>query len=251
MIRPETLTEEEKYKIALLSGDIARKSYPDDYLKTLCDKIGIQGEEKRLLFSQRVRNAGTQYLNLKRINTGRIPVYKQNKILDRYKKALEQAQSAYREIQESTVISSRLGAAVRDRYEQLTEQRMKEMFHPYCDGPGMAITLFENFLGELIQAAENAKHESVKNFKTDPSGEFLTGWVTAIGKYWPEDATINFALGKYDTEESIYTSPSIPILHDIIRKLEPGTSEKEIVTAIRKIKLESLLNKPVADFLLI
>jgi hypothetical protein len=233
----------------IMSGEFGKKTYSDSYLKKICDKIGSTDKEKRDLFSDRIRYAGGQYLNLVRLNKERPQPYKQNKAFDKYKKALEQTRKSYKEILGSSVTAGKLRHAVWKRYEQ-TEPVMKQMFQPYCDETSMRETLFENFLDELIRAAEEAKLDNLGTDRADPSGEYFTQWITVIGKYWPEDARIKFALGKYDKEESIYTSSCIPILQDIVHQIEPDVSIKEIETTLRKIISEKLLNQRVANFLL-
>jgi hypothetical protein len=229
---------------------ISKRAYSAAYLKSLCKKIGIKGKDKQKYFSERVRYAGGKYLDLKRWNSGRIQPHQQNKLFDKYKEAMEQALKIHKAIQVSTPASGKFGKAIRKKYEETTESGMKEMFHPYCTDTGMAPTLFEKFLMELIAAADDAKNQLVGNDAADLTPQFFADWLTAIGKAWPEDATVKFSLGKYDKEGKIYTSRCIPILHEIICKLESDTTEKYIQTTLRKIKQENLLNQSVANYFL-
>lgn len=245
-----SLTEEEKELLALMSGEVGKNAYPDEYLEEFFLKVGVQEEDQKRLFAEKVRYAGGRYLDLKRMNAGRYPPHKQNKVLDRYRQSLEQVLNIYKEIQETPVVRGKLERAVRERYEKTTEPEMKKMFHPYCTDSGMATTLFENFLYELIQAADESKEQLRGYDKADLSNEFFVNWLTVIGKYWPKSAAVKFALGKYDKEAGIYTSPCIPILQDIVSKIEFGISEKDVETALRRIKKEKLLKQPVANFLI-
>lgn len=200
----DSLTEEEKELLALMSGEVGKNAYPDEYLEEFFLKVGVQEEDQKRLFAEKVRYAGGRYLDLKRMNAGRYPPHKQNKVLDRYRQSLEQVLNIYKEIQETPVVRGKLERAVRERYEKTTEPEMKKMFHPYCTDSGMATTLFENFLYELIQAADESKEQLRGYDKADLSNEFFVNWLTVIGKYWPKSAAVKFALGKYDKEAGIY-----------------------------------------------
>lgn len=74
----QLLSKEDADKLALLSGEVAKELYPDKYLDDLCGKIGIKNEEDKKAFSHRVRYSCTRYIDLKRMNSGRIRPFEQN-----------------------------------------------------------------------------------------------------------------------------------------------------------------------------
>jgi hypothetical protein len=230
--------------------EVAQHAYPAKFLFNLSREIGIADIRKRKAFVSGVRYAGERYYDLKRMNQNRLQPNEQNKLLDQYRDALLLAQKKYKEIHNSTSTSTKLGKAIRLQYERATEAGMKEMFTPYCDGQGIAITLFERFLGELADAADNAKSQDIGNDRADLSSQFLMMWVAAIGKFWPQESKIKFAMGKYDSGIKIYTSPCLTIIRKIICRIEPAISEKDIETAMRKVKEKDLVNQPLALFLL-
>lgn len=234
----------------LLDYQVAQNAYPAKYLIGVCRKIGIKDRWQKRLFVRGIRHVGKRYISLKRSNQTRLQPHKQEKILDEYRDALRLAQIKFSQIQTSTAASGKLGKAVRKKYSETTDPGMKDMFKPYCDDTGMAITLFEKFLGVLADAAEDAKSQDVGNDKADISGLLLAGWVAGIGKMWPNDVPITFALGKRDDELNIYTSPSILIIHDIVHRLEPDITPKDIETTLRTVKKENMVNQPLAIFLL-
>ena len=227
-----------------------QKTYSDEFLEKICAKAGIKAGLEKQNFCKGVRFAIARYVELKRANPVGIRPTEQNKILEKYKRALGEAQLQYREIHRFTSTSIKLGKAIRKKYKETNEPGMKEMFNPYCDGQGMAISLFDKFLGVLADAAEDAKKQDIGNDKADFSSKFLMEWVAAMGKFWPENATITFALGKRDKGQKIYTSRSISILYDIISKVEPSISEKKIENAMRKVSKKDLINQSLALFYL-
>lgn len=227
-----------------------KKVYSNSYLDNLCKKIGVTDEKEKRVFKERIIYAGNRYKELTRINANRIRPHQQEKILSSYKEALLETQKIYKKIHKYGTTSGKLAKAIRKKYEETSEPGMKEMFFPYFDGKSTAVTLFDKFLGLLAEAAEDAKNQNIGNDKADLSGEFFTGWITAIGKSRPKSAAVKFTLGKHDKEAKIYTSQAIPILHDILSKVDSNISEKEIENALRKIKKNRLLNQPLAIFLI-
>jgi hypothetical protein len=226
---------------------IAKKAYPVSYMNQVCKRIGIQGKEKET-FCKRIRHSGERYLILTKINSDRITPTEQKRLLNRYKNSLKESLANYKMINKYSTTSAKLGKATRKKYEGALESGMKEMFEPYFNSTSMAPTLFENFLFLLAEAAENAKSENVGNDKADLSGVFLTEWVASVAKCWPSDATIGFVTGSYYKESKIYKSECISILKELICRVEPRISRKNIETAVRKVKSTNLLNKPIANF---
>ena len=237
--------------LKLHMGIIAERLYPDKYMNEICKKIGFKNSEQKELFVERVRYGATRYMDLTKINSNRLKPHKQIKLLNQYQASLIEARKLYIEIQKDTPTSGKLNAAVRKRASETEESGMKEMFHPYANESSVAITLFENFLSELIKAVDDAKRDKSEKDKADFTSDFLVGWVIVIGKYWARNATITFALGKYDKELSMYTSPCIPIIHDMLCKVETDITVENVETMLRKIIKKRLVKQPVANFFLV
>ncbi len=228
---------------------ISKELYSLEFLEKICDDIGTQNIDERNRFIKKVRHAGDRYKTLVKSNSGRIRPTIQNNKLDTYKNTLEKTKEAYKEITGHSTVNDKLQKAIRKKLERCEEPSMKEMLEPYCTENGFATTLFEKFLEFLAEAAEEAKSQDVGNDKADISGKLFTLWVATIGKAWPDDAQITFALGKRDKELNMHTSPSIPIVHKIVSHIENGFSEKNVETSMRMVIKEKLLNQPIAIFL--
>lgn len=224
--------------------------FSEEYLNTLCVQTGIKTEQDRLNFRKGILHTVSRFIELKRINPVGLRPSDQNKLFNRYKKALLEAQQHFKDIQRYSSTSTKLGMAIRKVYEETKEPGMQAMFHPYCDGKGMAISLFEKFLGVLADSADDAKRQKPGYDKADYSSDFLMLWVAAMGKFWPKEAKVSFALGRRDAATKIYTSRSIQILRDIISKIDPSISEKQIENSMRKVIRKDLVNQPIAIFFL-
>lgn len=187
-----------------LPYNVACRAYPAKFLIKISHRIGVENTEQKKRFIDGVRHAGNRYLFLTKANQNRLQPNQQNKLLEEYKKLLQLTRKKHQEIQKSTAASGKLSKALREKYEEVKDAAMKQMLEPYCNSSGMAISLFEDFLELLSDAANEAKKKKVGNDKADLSGKILAEWVAAIGKCWPQDAKIRFSLGKRDNEIGIY-----------------------------------------------
>ncbi len=239
------------YDIPFLSiRDWVKKAYPDEYLHTTCDKIGIKDAEKRKEFCDGIRYLGRRYIELKRANPASIRPSTQKRLLNQYKNALSEVQLKYKGLFGFVPIRTKIEKALRKKYDGTTDPTIKGLLSPYCDSSGMSIELFGHFFSALIELAEDAKHQKIGKDKADYSSEYLMGWIAAIRKFWPEDATIKFALGKRDKELKMYSSRTISILHSILCKVETDIDEKRIENSLRKISKKDNLDQWVALFFL-
>jgi hypothetical protein len=224
--------------------------YSNDFLDAICTKTGIQNPKEKEHFCYGVRHTLTRYVELKRANPVGIQPHTQSKMLNKYRDALRATQAQYNEIRRFASTSLKLDRAIRKKFEETTEPGMREMFRPYCDGSGMAVDLFGKFIGVLADAAEAAKNEDIGHDKADFSSDLLMQWVAAMGKFWPESASVTFALGTRDKDAKIYTSRSISILHELIVRIEPKITEKKIENAMRKVSKKGLVTQHLAIFYL-
>lgn len=224
------------------------KVYTDEFLKKICDSLKIKNF-KRKKFKKCVRDAGISYLNVVDMNSNRITPKKQTKILENYANALDEVQRQYRNIQQYTTTSGKLGKSLRKTVSKTKEPGMKDMFYPYVDGGSMATTLFDKFLGVIAEAARKAPEENIGHDKKTIEGKLIAFWVASIRYGWLSCSNVPFEHGKtYKEMGGDTTNPCPEILCLLFEQISPNTPKTRVKTALRKV-IKTSATKSVANFI--
>lgn len=224
--------------------------YTDEFLKEICDRLKISNF-KRKKFKKCVKDAAISYLNAVDMNSNRITPEKQSKLMNNYADAIEEVQKQYRNIQQYTTTSGKFGKSLRRLVSKTKEPGMKDMFYPYVDDGSMATTLFDKFLGVIVEAARQAPEENIGNDKKVIEGKLIAFWVASIRRGWDMCVSdeIPFQHGKTYKEMGGDTTNTCPrILCLLFEKISPNTPKTRVKTALRKV-IKTDKNMSVANFI--
>ncbi len=232
------------------------KIYSNEFLSKVFDRLDIFDVEQRNEFASFLKRTSAGYLTGKDINAGRIQPHRQKKMFKKYSSALRETQKQYQEVMENSSTSGNYNASIRDIVKGLDDPGMREMFAPYVtmgDGEkelgGISITLFDKFLGVLVEAAEKAPGYINENDKANLDKEYVLWWVDRLSRYWPDYTDVSFALGDWFTNEELgidksdllkkkglYKSLCLDVLYELLSVVDKKVTRADIETAMRKFK---------------
>lgn len=225
--------------------------YTYDFLKDKCQPLNLKNYNE---FSKYLIDASTSYLSAKEMNADRVTPREQKIIFKNFESSLKETLKHYLKVQQYGSTSANYHDALRDLVSKTEEAGMQEMFSPYVtlgDGKenlgGISITLFEKFLGVLIEASSNAPRHIKPYQKANISNDYILWWINRLGKYWTEFTDITFGLGDWYTNEQLgssavkgkkgrYISTSLDVLYDLLHAVDNKITHSDIETAMRKYK---------------
>jgi len=228
-----------------------QKIYNDNFLKEKCLPLNLKDFDK---FSKYLIDSSTSYLSAKDMNSDRVTPTEQKILFKNFENSLKETLKRYQEVQKYGATSANYHDALRNLVSKTEEAGMQEMFNPYVtlgDGKenrgGIAITLFEKFLGVLIQSSHNAP-KYIKNYqKANIDSDYTLWWINRIGKRWSEFTDVTFGLGDWYTNEQLgsssvegkkgrYISTSLDVLYELLHAVDNKITHSDIETAMRKYK---------------
>ena len=218
------------------------KIYSEDFLEGIYIRLNIYDYPKRKDFSSLLKDIAASYLTGKNMSSRRIRPNEQKTLFRDYATSLEEVRNIYNKIESFNTTSAHFHDALRDVIKDSKVIGLKEMFSPYItmgDGNkslgGIANTIFIEFLGALVEAANKAPHYINENDKASMDNEFILWWLERVSKHWPSYTEIPIALGDWHKELKSYKSPSADILYNLLSAIDGQITRANIETAIRKL----------------
>ncbi len=229
------------------------KIYSGAFLLKAFRTLGVESYDDREEFTKFLKSIAVSYLSAKDMNAGRIQPNQQKKIFKKYQKSLEQTRALYKEVITHNSTSSNYHDAIRDEIKSTDIQGMDKMFDPYVTvGDGVnslgsiATTLFDEFLGMLVEGAKKAPDYINENDKANMDTEYILWWADRLKRYWPSYTAMPFSLGdwikyseeeqkKYSGKKGFYKSVCVDVLTDLLTAIDEKIDRSDIETAVRKL----------------
>ncbi len=224
-----------------------REIYSEEFLESVYARLSIAEDKQKDFREYAIYNA-VNFLDACEVNPKRLPIFKQQKVLEKYRISLEKAQREFGKVKSSHEVNSVFHSTLRKIIKGSENTDIEKMFHPYMQVSGgkhdfwyRSEALFNEFLETLVMAANEARKNIREDFKADLKKEFILEWVVLMHKDWSYFTDITFGLGDWfktgelgNDEKGMYRSACVDVLYDLFIVVGEKILRSDIENAIRK-----------------